>query len=124
MAMLDAIGRDVGMATTAKITVKGRFSQLVDKQRYVIGLIEHHPQKRPSLPWGLPVPEEIPTRYVIAIAASQWKSVAETMSDPEDAFIIEGYPEINFKLGAIAIYTESITTKKAQEARRQSQQQD
>jgi hypothetical protein len=89
---IDAIGNEKGRATTVKITVIGQLGKFVDKGTCVMGVMQHTGEKVPALPKGVPVPSAVKTNYVVYIGAKQWKNVATTVNDPEDALIIEGFP--------------------------------
>lgn len=66
------------------------------------------------------MPPENKTDYVIYISAKQWKAVAGTLSDPEDALIIEGFPRVDTESSAIAAFATAVTLKKLQAAKRQA----
>ena len=74
--------------------------------------------KVPSVPKGVPIPQPTKTTYVVYIGAKQWKNVAAQADDPEDAFIIEGYPQSDPQTGAISVFATNITSKKLQAAKR------
>ena len=110
----------VGEIKTVKITLIGRPGRIVEKGEVVLTSLQA--SKAPSLPKGLPpVPSE-PTTYVVFIAQKQWKKVAQAIKDPKDSLIVEGYPVLDKRLGTIAVFTRSITTKFLQAARREIRQ--
>lgn len=111
--------QEKGNATTVKITVIGRPGFVLDKGQFVVLVMEE--SKTPALPKGLPTPPSTPTKYGVYVAAKQWKKVAEAITDPEDALIIEGFPKTDPETSAIAVFTTNITTKKQQMAKKQSQ---
>lgn len=111
-------GDDLGAATTTKLTLVGRPGKIIERNGSIVTMMES--TKVPSLPKGLSAPTDSPTRYVIHIAAKQWRKVEEAIKDPEDALIIEGFPRTNGELSAIAVFTTNVTTKKLQAALRQS----
>jgi hypothetical protein len=111
-------GDDLGTATTAKMTLVGRPGKIIERNGSIMTMMES--TKVPSLPKGLSAPTDTPTRYVVHIAAKQWKKVEEAIKDPEDALIIEGFPKMDSELSAIAVFTTNVTTKKLQAALRQS----
>jgi hypothetical protein len=117
--VIDAIGNEKGRATTVKITLIGQLGKFVDKGTCVVGVMEHTGEKVPALPKGVPVPPAVKTNYVVYIGAKQWKNVAATVSDPEDALIIEGFPQIDATTGAISVFASNVTSKKLQAAKRQ-----
>jgi len=118
-AMKEAM-QEKGSATTVKMTLIGRPGYVLDKQQFVVVTMEH--AKTPALPKGLPTPPSTPTQYGVYIAAKQWSKVKEALADPEDALIVEGVPKIDMELGAIAVFTTNVTTKKLQMAKKQPQQ--
>jgi len=118
-AVIDEIGQATGRATTVKMTLVGTIGKWVDKGACVVGVMQHTGEKLPALPKGVPAPQPITTNYVVYIGARQWKSVAATVADPEDALIVEGFPQIDTKTGTIAVYVSSVTSKKLQAAKRQ-----
>jgi hypothetical protein len=79
-----------------KITLIGQLGTFVDKGTCVM---QHTGEKVPALPKGVPVPPAVKTNYVVYIGDKQWKNVAATVNDPEDALIIEGFPQIDARLG-------------------------
>jgi hypothetical protein len=123
IAVMEEIGVEKGKATTVKITLIGTLGKYVDKGAFVVGAMQHTGEKLPALPKGVPAPQAVKTNYIVYIGAKQWKSVAATVSDPEDALIIEGFPQIDTKTGAISVFASSVTSKKLQSAKRQSQDQ-
>lgn len=102
--------------TTVKIQIFGRpSSRVVDQGTYVVMIFQTN--KPPAaLPKGLPAPTDTKTNYVVSVSAKQWKMVADALDDPEDQFIIEGFPQPD-KNGSIAVFTQSITTRKQQKAK-------
>jgi hypothetical protein len=66
------------------------------------------------------VPPAVKANYVVYIGAKQWKNVAATVNDPEDALIIEGFPQIDATTGAISVFASQVTSKKLQAAKRQA----
>ncbi len=43
------------------------------------------------------------------------------MKDPEDTLIVEGFPQLDAQTGSIAVFTTNTTTRKLQQAQRQTQ---
>ncbi len=109
-----------GNASTVKITLVGRPGNILDKGQFIVTVMES--TKIPSLPKGLPAPTYEPTKYAVYIAAKQWKKVAESIADPEDVLIVEGFPKTDPEVKAIAVFATNVTTKKLQSAQRQPQQ--
>jgi hypothetical protein len=118
IAMIDSIGSLKGKVTTVKITLIGQIGKYVEKGPCVVGVMQHSGEKLPALPKGVPAPQAIKTNYVVYIASKQWKNVADTVNDPEDALIIEGFPQIDAKTGAISVFASNVTSKKLQKAKR------
>lgn len=109
-----------GNANTVKITIIGRPGNILDKGQFIVTVMES--TKIPSLPKGLPAPTNEPTKYAVYISAKQWKKVAESIADPEDVLIVEGFPKTDPEVKAIAVFATNVTTKKLQAAQRQQQQ--
>lgn len=110
-----------GNTSTVKITVIGRPGKVLDKGQFIVTVMES--TKIPSLPKGLPAPANEPTKYAVYVSAKQWKKVAESIADPEDVLIVEGFPKTDPEVKAIAVFATNVTTKKLQAAQRQQQQQ-
>lgn len=109
-----------GNTSTVKITIVGRPGKVLDKGQFIVTVMES--TKIPSLPKGLPAPTSEPTKYAVYVSAKQWKKVAESIADPEDAMIVEGFPKTDPEVKAIAVFATNVTTKKLQAAQRQQQQ--
>jgi hypothetical protein len=115
---LQSLTQHVGKASTVKLTLIGRPTQVVDRGEVVIfGLLN---DKQPALPKGLPAPPQ-QTKYLVLVAKKQWNKVAEAIKVEDDALIIEGYPAFEPRHTGITVYTLSITTKKQQQAKREAQ---
>lgn len=117
---INTIGTEKGTATTVKITLIGKLGKHEDRGTCIVGVMQSG-EKMPALPKGVPAPAPTKTNYVVYVGAKQWKGVAATADDPEDAFIIEGYPQIDTKTNAISVFATNITSKKLQAAKRQAQ---
>jgi hypothetical protein len=116
---LQALTKHFGKASTVKLTVIGRPTQVVDRGEVVIfGLVN---DKSPALPKGLPTPPA-QTKYLVLIAKKQWNKVSEAIKAEDDVLIIEGYPAYEPRHAGITVYALSITTKKQQQAKREAQQ--
>jgi hypothetical protein len=102
-----------------KITVIGRPSKIIDWGTCVVTSLQSN--KVPSLPEGIPAPANAATTYTLSIASKQWRRVAEAMKDPEDALIVEGFPQLDAQTGSIAVFATNTTTRKLQQAQRQIQ---
>src|SRR5882762_6613175 len=120
IAAIEDIGTAKGTVTTVKITLIGKFGKTVVRGACIVGVMQSS-EKVPSLPKGVPVPQATKTNYVVYIGQKQWNHVAAVASDPEDAFIIEGYPQSDTQTGAISVFATSITSKKLQATKRQGQ---
>lgn len=109
-----------GYPAIVKITLMGRPTKVIDKGEYVkISMVSA--TTPPALPKGVPTPAPLATTYIVAISAKQWHQVAEAARDPEDALVIEGWPQINAQAGNVAVFAQSVTTKKLQAAKRSAQ---
>ncbi len=121
-AVIEQVGQAAGRVTTVKITLIGTMGTFVDKGACIVGVMAHTGEKFPALPKGVPVPQAITTKYVVYIGAKQWKNVAATVADPEDALIVEGFPQVDPKTGAISVFASNVTSKKLQAAKREVQE--
>lgn len=110
----------VGENKTVKITLSGRPGRIVEKGEVVLSSMQA--SKAPSLPKGLPPVPTDPTTYVVFIAQKQWRKVAQAIKDPQDVLIVEGYPVLDTRLGAITVFAQSVTTKLQQAAKREAGQ--
>lgn len=115
IAIINDIGAMKGTATTMKITLIGTLGKTVDKGSCVMGVMQSS-EKVPALPKGVPAPQQARTQYTVYIGAKQWKTVAAAARDPEDALIIEGYPQVDAPTGTIAVFVSKVTSKKLQAA--------
>ncbi|HEY0737254.1 MAG TPA: phosphorylated adapter RNA export RNA-binding domain-containing protein [Herpetosiphonaceae bacterium] len=116
--VLQELTKQYGKASTVKITLIGRPTQVVERGDVVIfGLIS---DKQPALPKGLPAPPK-ETKYLVLVAKKQWNKVADVAKDAEDALILEGYPAYEPRHAGITVYALSVTTKKQQAAKREAQ---
>ncbi|HEX6293137.1 MAG TPA: phosphorylated adapter RNA export RNA-binding domain-containing protein [Herpetosiphonaceae bacterium] len=107
-----------GKASTVKITVIGRPSQVVERGDVTIfGLIN---DKAPPLPKNLPAPPQ-QTKYLVLVAKKQWNKVSEAIKAPDDVLIIEGYPAYEPRHAGITVYALSVTTKHIQATKREAQ---
>ncbi len=105
----------VGESKTVKITLIGRPGRIVEKGDVVLTSMQG--SKAPSLPKGLPPVPTDSTTYVVFIARKQWKKVAQAIKDPNDSLIVEGFPILDKRLGTVAVFTRSVTTKLLQMAK-------
>jgi hypothetical protein len=110
----------VGEAKIVKITIIGRPGRIVEKDDVVLISMQHS-GKAPSLPKGLPpIPAE-PTTYIVYIARNQWRKVAKAIKDPNDSLSVEGLPVLDKRLGTVAVFARSVTTKLLQAEKREAQ---
>jgi hypothetical protein len=105
-------------SANVKITVIGRPGKIVDRGTCIVTVMES--TKVPALPKGLPTPTPKPVKYVVYIAAKQWKKVAEAIGDPDDVLIVEGFPTTDPQTSAIAVFATNVTTKKLQMAQKEA----
>jgi hypothetical protein len=119
IAVLQEIGAEKGQATTVKITLIGRSGKVIDRGICVVTTMQS--SKVPSLPKGLPTPQNVSTTYTVYIASKQWRRVEEALKDQEDVLIVEGFPQIDTQTSSIAVFATNTTTKKLQMAQRQAQ---
>lgn len=106
-------------SANVKVTVIGRPGKIVDRGQCIVTVMESN--KVPALPKGLPTPSAGATKYVVYIASKQWKKVAESIKDPEDVLIVEGFPTIDAETRSIAVFATNTTTKLLQKAQKEAQ---
>jgi hypothetical protein len=112
-----------GEATEVKVTIIGRPGRIIEKETVVITSMQN--SKPPTLPKGLPTPPGDPTTYVIYIATKQWRKVKDSIENPDDKLIVEGYPIFDKRIGksgAMTIYAQNVTTKLIQQAQRETKE--
>jgi hypothetical protein len=110
---------NVGEASTVKVTVIGRPSQVVERQGVII--LAQRSTKAPTLPKGLPPLPSTPTNYMMFVQQKQWNKVRDAMQDADDALIVEGYPVHEPRFAGITVYATQVTTKALQVAKRTEQ---
>ncbi len=120
ISLIQEAEKQKGNATTVKITLVGRPGNILDKGPFIVTVMES--TKVPALPKGLPAPTNVATKYAVYISAKQWKKVAESIQDPEDVLIVEGFPKTDPEVKAIAVFATNVTTKKLQAGKRQAEQ--
>jgi hypothetical protein len=118
IAVLDEISTQKGMLSTVKITLVGRPGKIVDRGTCIMTKMAS--SSVPSLPKGLPAVPATNTNYVVYIASKQWKKVAEAITDPDDALILEGFPLLDSGTNSIAVFVSNATTKNLQRAQKQA----
>lgn len=99
-----------------KITLVGRPDKVIERGPCVITMLQA--STIPALPKGIPIPAPVVTPYMVYIRIKQWRKVAQVMTDPEDALILEGFPQLDLPMKCIAVFTTTVTTKKLQQAKR------
>ena len=75
-----------GDASTVKVTIIGRPTQVVERQGVVVVALRS--TTSPTLPKGLPPLPSTPTTYMIFIQQKQWTKVQAAMQQPDDALIV------------------------------------
>jgi hypothetical protein len=98
-----------GVIEDVKIILVGRPGALVARPNCVITAMAS--TRGPSLPRGLPAVPETPTNYTVYIAHPHWARVAEAMTNPEDALIVEGWAAFDPELEGIAVFATFVTTR-------------
>jgi hypothetical protein len=76
--------------------------------------------KVPALPKGLPPLPATPAVCGEIDRANCWHKLAELLTDPKDALIVEGYLIRDPELPGIAVYATMVPTKKLEAAKRQA----
>jgi hypothetical protein len=112
-----------GKVDRVKVTLIGKPGKVIERQGFVL-LTMQHDGTLPSLPKGIPVPDEKPTtKYVVYIGNKQWRRVREATRNPEDVLIVEGTQIYDAPHQAIAVFATNCTTKLLQQAQREQQKQ-
>ena len=75
-----------GDASTVKVTIIGRPTQVVERQGVVVVALRS--TTSPTLPKGLPPLPSTPTTYMIFIQQKQWTKVQSAMQQSDDALIV------------------------------------
>lgn len=115
-----------GLASTVKITLVGRPGPLQQTGRpgqpaeFVAFPMES--AKAPALPKGMPG-TTAPTRFLVLVSGRQWRRIAETLRNPQDKLIVEGYSSIDARVpDMITVRAINVTTVETQRAMRAKQQ--
>jgi hypothetical protein len=98
-----------GVIDDVKIILVGRPGVVVARPNCVITAMAN--TRGPSLPKGLPAVPETPTTYTVYIAHPHWARVAEAMSNPDDALVVEGWAAFDPELEGIAVFATFVTTR-------------
>ena len=80
--------------------------------------------KSPTLPKGLPQTPQEPTTYALYLSKKHWNKVRESLKNPEDVLIVEGWQAFDPDLKGIAVWGTNVTTKLLQQAQREAQKAD
>ena len=118
-AIIAELVANVQEASTVKVTVIGRPTQVVERQGVVVVALRS--MKVPTLPKGLPPLPATPTNYMIFIQQKQWTKVQAAMQNADDALIVDGYPVHEPRFAGITVYATQVTTKALQAAKRKEQ---
>ena len=110
-----------GQATTTKLVVVGRPTEVQRREGFVIATVEDVKKKLPTLPRGLPKPESTVTTFRVCVVEKQWRKVEASLKKPDDVLIAEGYPYVNEKTGSVVVLATQATTKLIQMAQRETQ---
>ncbi|MBZ0280297.1 MAG: hypothetical protein K8L97_06125 [Anaerolineae bacterium] len=119
-AIIQRLLDEKGEASTVKVTLIGRPGKMEMRKDVVVTTMQHT-AKTGTFPKGIPVAPEDPTLYTVYIAAKQWRKIEESLTDPEDAMIIEGSCAYDPEVGGMVVYTQSVTTKLIEAQKRQAQ---
>ena len=117
-----------GEVKSVKVTLVGRPGKVIERGQCVVTTMQQAPEKIPSLPKGLPLPtpnQIEPTVYSVYVSLKQWraKKIAESLQDPDDFLIIEGFQLLDKKMpGTICVFASNVTTKLLQAAQKQALQ--
>lgn len=98
-----------------KITVIGCPGQVVERQGVMV--LTMRQANVPPLPKGMSDLPPRPTNYLVFIATKQWRTVADSITNPEDVLIIEGYPTQHPQFAGSTVYATAATTKRQQQAK-------
>jgi len=121
LAIIDELQRaEKGTATTVKITLIGTLGTYKEQGTCTVGIMQAS-EKIPALPKGVPTPSSVKSNYVVYIGSKQWKTIIDAAKDTEDALIIEGYPQLDIQKSVISVFATSVTSKKLQAAKRETQ---
>jgi hypothetical protein len=118
--VITELTQEQGVLSTVKITLVGRPGKIADKGAFILTTMQN--TKTPSLPKGVPVPAQATTTYSVYIASKQWKKVADSLQNPDDVLIAEGFPYLDPQTNTIAVFVSSVATKLQQAAKREQQQ--
>ena len=110
-----------GVVVRSKFTIIGRPKQIAKAKTYVVAVIDGK-QAPASMPKGLPKPPKNKVSFAVFIANKQWRRVSESLNKhKDDELIVEGYPIFDSKKQVTAVLTQSVFSKKMQQAKREKQ---
>jgi hypothetical protein len=112
--------QEVGEVSSVKIVVIGRPGKIKSFKDMVMTTMTNT-NTPTNLPKGLPAPPKAATTYVVYIGNRQWRKVEQSIANPEDALIIEGYCTIDPEVQGISVYATSVTTKLIERQKRETQ---
>lgn len=110
-----------GALTTVKVTLIGRPGQIDTNHKDVVITTMSHIARSATFPKGVPTPPDKPTLYTVYISAKQWQKVKDSITDPEDALIIEGTCAYDDEIGGMAVFVMNLTSKLLEGKKRQTQ---
>ena len=120
-AVIQRLLHEKGVLTTVKVTLIGRPGEIDTSHKDVVITTMSHIARSASFPKGVPQPPEKPTLYTVYISAKQWQKVKDSITDPEDALIIEGTCAYDEEIGGIAVFVMNLTSKLLEGKKRQAQ---
>lgn len=120
-AVIQPLLDEIGALTTVKVTLIGRPGQIDTSHKDVVITTMNHIARSATFPKGVPQPPEKPTLYTVYISAKQWQKVQDSITDPEDALIIEGTCAYDDAIGGMAVFVMSLTSKLLESKKRQAQ---
>jgi hypothetical protein len=110
-----------GVLNTVKVTLIGRPGKIDSSRKDLVVTTMSHSAKHSTFPKGVPIPPDKPTLYTVYIASKQWRKVEESITDAEDALIIEGTCAFDDQVGGMAVFATNVTTKLVEAKKRQQQ---
>jgi hypothetical protein len=116
IAALPALLDQSGELRSMRVHVTGRPDAVEQRDQTVMFALQL--TKFPPMPKGVPEPPPLPQTYLVYVGLKQWNRVAEAIANPDDFLILEGICAFDPELGQQVIYTNSITTKLLEDAKR------
>ncbi len=102
-----------------KIIITGQPGRVVEKDNLVITAMRN--TAAPILPKDLPAVGAVSTLYMVYITRKQWQRVNESLKNPTDMLIVEGYPFFDSQLKVMSVFASRTTTKLLEAGKRFSQ---